>query len=90
MGISYDSEPILKRFADKNAITFLLLSDAGSKTIDAYGIRNKEASGRSAGIPLPGTFILDQQGIIRAKLFREGYRDRHPPAELIQVIKELR
>jgi len=90
VAISYDSEAILKRFAAKSAITFPLLSDAGSKTIDAYGIRNKEAPERWDGIPHPGTFIIDQQGIIRAKIFRESYKERHSSAELIQALKDLR
>ena len=41
--------------------------------IYAYGIRNKEAPERFAGIPHPGTFIVDQSGIILAKLFRESW-----------------
>ena len=88
--ISHDSVEILKRFSDKNAITFPLLSDFGSKTIDAYGIRNQEATGRGAGIPYPGTFILDTNGVIRAKLFLEGYRDRHAIEPLLKALKETR
>ena len=51
MGISYDSLEVLKRAQAKLQIAFPLLSDEGSKTIDAYGIRNKEAEGRAKGIP---------------------------------------
>lgn len=88
VAISYDSIQILKRFGDKSAITFPLLSDAGSKTIDAYGIRNKEAPERWNGIPHPGTFILDRKGIIRAKLFLENYRERHPAEAVAKALKE--
>ena len=61
VAISYDSPAILKRFAANSAITYPLLSDAGSKTIDAYGIRNKEAPERFSGIPYPGTFVVDRR-----------------------------
>lgn len=88
VGISYDSVQILKRFADKSALAFPLLSDAGSKTIDAYGIRNKEAPARFSGIPHPGTFVVDRKGIIRAKLFLENYRERHATAALVKALKE--
>ena len=90
MGISYDSADVLKRAASKHHISFPLLSDAGSKTIDAYGIRNAEATGRFAGIPHPTTFVVDDKGVIRAKLFHEGYKERHTSEELIQAVKPLR
>lgn len=90
VAISYDSGAILKRFATKNAIAYPLLSDPGSKTIDAYGIRNKEAPERWSGIPYPGTFIIDANGVIRSKLFLEGYRERHAPEALTQALKGIR
>jgi len=90
VALSYDSLEILKRFADKSAITFPLLSDAGSKTIDAYGIRNQGAPERWKGIPHPGTFVVDQQGVIRAKLFLENYRERHAAEAVIKALNEAR
>ena len=90
VAISYDSAAILKRFSANSAITYPLLADPGSKTIDAYGIRNKEAPERWSGIPHPGTFIVDTKGVIRAKLFLEGYKERHAPEALIEALKKAR
>lgn len=90
MAISYDSTNVLQRFAAKSAITFPLLSDAGSKTIDAYGIRNKEAPARWSGIPYPGTFVIGKDGVMRAKLFLEGYKERHEIQPLIDALKEAK
>jgi peroxiredoxin len=90
VGISYDDPPVLKRFADRSRITFPLLSDPGSKTIDAYHIRNQAAQGRAQGVPNPGTFIVDGAGIIRAKLFLEGYRDRHTTEALIKAAEAVK
>ena len=90
VGISYDSTAILKRFAEKSTITFPLLSDAGSKTIDACGIRDKEAPERWSGIPHPGTFIVGTNGLIRSKLFLEGYKERHAIEALVQALKNAR
>lgn len=90
VGISYDSPSILKKFSDRSKITFPLLSDPPSKTIDAYHIRNEAAKGKAMGVPHPGTYILDQEGVIRAKLFLEGYRDRHTTAALIKAAKSVR
>jgi peroxiredoxin len=71
-------------------ITFPMLSDPGSKTIEAYHVRNEAAKGRAAGVPNPGTFILDREGVIRAKLFLEGYRDRHTRETLIEAVKAVK
>ena len=90
VGISYDSTNVLKRFAARSAITYPLLSDAGSKTIDAYGIRNKEAPERVSGIPYPGTFVAGTNGIIRAKLFLEGFQERHTVKALVEALKNAR
>ena len=81
---------VLKRAQTKHNITFPLLSDEGSKTIDAFGIRNKEAEGGAKGIPHPMTFLVDKQGIIRAKLFHEGYAKRHTSQDLIKAAKQMR
>jgi peroxiredoxin len=78
---------VLDRFAKKREITYPLLSDVGSRVIDAYGVRNLEAKGsRIDGVPHPATFIVDKNGVIRAKLFREGYRERHSADELIEAL----
>lgn len=90
VGISYDEPAALKRFADQMKVTFPLLSDPESKTIDAYHIRNEAAKGRAEGVPNPGTFILDREGMIRAKLFLEGYRERHSTEALIEAAKTIK
>jgi peroxiredoxin len=89
VGISYDSVVVLKKVSEGNKITFPLLSDPGSKTIDAYHIRNEAAKGKAEGVPNPGTFIVDKGGVIRAKLFLEGYRTRHTTDELTGAAKAL-
>ena len=83
VAISYDSPETNTKAAAKLGLTFPLLSDTGSKVIDAYGIRNKEATGRADGIPHPVVFILDRKGVIRVKLMRDGYRERPESAEII-------
>ena len=90
VGISYDDVKALKSFSDRMKIAFPLLSDPGSTTIDAYHIRNEAAKGRAQGVPNPGTFILDQEGVIRAKLFLEGFRDRHSTKALIEAAKTVK
>jgi peroxiredoxin len=90
VGISYDPVETLKPFAERNKITFPLLSDVGSKTIDAYDIRYKEAPPEKSGFARHATFIIDQEGIIREKLFRLSYRERPAVDALINALKETR
>ena len=89
MGISYDDPAILKKFAVSNKITFPLLSDPESETIDAYHIRNAAAKGKAAGVPHPGTFLVDSKGVIRAKLFLENFRERHSTEALVKEAKAI-
>ncbi len=92
VGISYDSVEVLSEFADKRKITFPLLSDPESRTIIAYSLRNKETAGRGKqdGVPYPGTLLVDREGIIRAKLFVDGFRERHSVEELKQAAEKLK
>jgi peroxiredoxin len=90
VGISYDPVEKLKVYADRTQVTFPLLSDVGSKTIDAYDIRYKEAAPEVSGFSRHATFVLDQKGVIRAKLFQLSYQERSAVDALINALKEAR
>jgi hypothetical protein len=74
--ISYDSQEILKFFADRHKIEYPMLADPDSKTIQAYGVLNQEATGMQKGFARPGYFFIDPRGIIREKFFEAKYRER--------------
>ncbi|MBT5900596.1 MAG: redoxin domain-containing protein, partial [Opitutaceae bacterium] len=84
VALSYDSAATQAQAVAKLGLTYPLLADPGSKTIDAYGIRNHEARGKGLGVPHPAIFVVDRTGVIRAKLMEESYRDR-PSSEAIQA-----
>ncbi|MBX9579013.1 MAG: peroxiredoxin family protein [Gemmataceae bacterium] len=96
VGVSYDPVDVLKAFADKQKITFPLLSDPDSKTITAYALKNKETVGKTFGkvdldgVPYPGTLLVDADGVVRAKLFVDGYKERHSVAELVKAAEALK
>ena len=96
VGVSYDSVEVLKTFAEKRKITFPLLSDPESKTIIAYALKNKETAGKKFGkvdldgVPYPGTLLVDKDGVVRAKLFVDGYRERHSVEELAKAAEGLK
>ncbi|BET68214.1 peroxiredoxin-like family protein [Opitutales bacterium ASA1] len=83
VGISYDSVDTLAKSAAKHGLTLALLSDEGSKTIDAFGIRNHEAKGKGVGVPHPAVFLVDSKGTITAKLMHEGHRTRPTPGDIL-------
>ncbi len=93
IAVSYDPVEALAKFAKspKAKIAYTLLSDPESKVIKAFGVYNKEvAKSRIAGVPYPGTFILDEKGVIRAKLFFDGYRARHDADAIIKAAKKIK
>lgn len=77
--VSYDAVPILADFSKRRSITFPLLSDPGSATIKRYGILNTtvpETNQQSYGIPFPGTFMLNTEGVVTSRLFEQAYQER--------------
>ncbi|MDB4473514.1 peroxiredoxin family protein [Opitutaceae bacterium] len=87
VAVSYDKVATQAQAVAKLGLTYPLLADPGSKTIEAYGILNHEARGKGLGVPHPAIFIIDGGGTIRAKLMEESYRDR-PSSEAIQAALE--
>jgi hypothetical protein len=81
--ISYDPPATLKAFAEARGITFPLLSDTGSATIKAYRLLNEQATGRTAGIPHPGTFVLDRRGVVTSRSFEASYQERATAASIV-------
>jgi peroxiredoxin len=75
-GVSYDSPEVLAAFTQRKSITYPLLSDSSSKLIDAFGIRNVEATGAQAGIPVPGYYLINRHGMIEKRFFEDGYINR--------------
>ena len=89
--LSYDSPDVLAKFAAERGITYPLLSDAGSKTIDAFGLRDPQypADSPAYGVPEPAIFIVSPKGVIRAKLAEQGYKTRPPVEAVLAAIDTL-
>lgn len=83
--ISYDSIGALKSFADRQHITYPLLSDPDSKIIRAYDILNETTKPGTLtyGIPYPGVYIIDAHGKVVSKYFEDDYKDRVSTADIL-------
>ena len=89
--LSYDPPAILAGFAKQRAIPYALLSDEGSRTIDAFGLRDPAyGPGHYAhGVPKPAIFILAPDGRILAKLAEDGYRTRPTNEAVLEAVDRL-
>ena len=79
VAISYDDVATLAAFAERHAITYPLLSDTGSERIRSLGLLNEHLEQQQAaygrpvrpeqhGVPYPGTFVLDEHGLVRTSI----------------------
>ena len=65
IGVSKDSEASHRRFAEKNGLPFILLSDPELKAIQAYGVwQEKKNYGKVSMGVVRSTFIIDEKGLI--------------------------
>ena len=76
--ITYDTVAVLKHFADRKGIHYPLLSDEGSKVIREFGILNETIAPENQfyGVPFPGTYVVDEKGMVKSKHFEADYRER--------------
>ncbi|MBA2446455.1 MAG: redoxin domain-containing protein [Chloroflexi bacterium] len=86
---------MLAGFAEKYGITFSLLSDEGSRVIQVLGMLNEHVQEHHAfygiperdyvvGVPYPGTFLLDQQGVVVERRFQDSYRERETGVAILE------
>ncbi len=87
--ISYDPQPALRRFAERYHIAYDLLSDEGSAVIRRFGILNTliDPSDRRAppfvGIPFPGSYVVNESGVVTEKFFNRHYATRMSSATIL-------
>lgn len=83
--ITYDPVTVLADFSKRRGITFPILSDAGSATIRKYGILNTTVPENNSlfGYPFPGTFVLDQHGVVTSRYFEDTYQERDTIASVL-------
>jgi len=83
IGVSADSDDSQRRFADKNALPFALVSDTDGALRTAYGVE------KIWGL-LPGrvTFVIDREGIVRHVFDSSFFVHRHS-GEALDSVRQL-
>ena len=85
-GVSYDTSEQLLAFADEYDVNYDLLADVESAVIKQFGILNtliepddptQSAAGRGFyGMPFPGVYVTDDNGVVTEKFFHRHYGTR--------------
>jgi peroxiredoxin len=90
--ISYDDPSVLSGFSRGHAIGYTLLSDAGSKMITAFGLRDPQyAPGSFAdGVPKPAIFVINTAGIVLKKMVSTDYRVRPSNTDILAAVEGAR
>jgi peroxiredoxin len=86
--ISYDEVEALAAFAENYGIRYPLLSDPDSEVIRRYGVLNTEVRPGDLpvyGVPFPGSFVTDEDGVVIEKFFYDSYKRRDSAETLIDA-----
>jgi peroxiredoxin len=89
IAISYDKVEVLAKFADEKKVTFPLLSDSESKAIKPFGMLVEDAKGNYEGLAKPGIFVVDKDGVIRARVKSTVFQ-RPSNDELLKAITDVK
>ncbi len=83
--LTYDAPEVQRAFAAKAGITIPMLSDIDAASGRALGVLNAEypPGSDNHGLPYPGAFVVDPQGVIRGKQFLLGYETRVDAAAVL-------
>jgi peroxiredoxin len=94
--------------AEKNELSFPVLSDAGNKVAREFGlvftlseqlrplyesfnIDLPATNGdKSFELPIPATFIIDSDGVVKGAFVNADYKQRMDPSDIINVLKEIK
>ena len=88
--LSYDEVDALADFKNAHGTTFTMLSVPDSEIIRAFGILNTtiaEDDHPWYGIPYPGVYVIDGDGIIIEKFFENNFTVRPGAEQLLAVLK---
>lgn len=89
--ISYDPADVLSGFTEKRGLTYPLVSDTGSVTIDAWKLRDIRYKPDSFawGVPYASIYVISPKGVLQAKLAEEDYKVRPELSVLLAAIDGL-
>ena len=88
--LSYDEVDALAAYKNAHGATFTMLSDPDSEVIRSFGILNTtiaEDDHPWHGIPYPGVYVTDADGIITQKFFENNFTVRPGAEQLVAAVQ---
>ena len=78
-------------FIKERGLKYTFLSDPKSEIIDRYKLRDPQykKGSRAYGVPQPIIFVLDRDGVIKAKLCEDTFKKRPPVGLMIGTLDKL-
>ncbi len=88
VSLTYDKPEVLAGFAKSKSLRFAMLSDEGSKFIDAVRLRDPQYASVSFanGVPYPTVLVLSKDGKVVAKNVSLDYKVRPTNAQILAMI----
>lgn len=86
------SKSLIQKLASdgKGAVPFQILSDAGHKTVDAYGLYDPAYAGQPIdGVPHPAVYVIGKDGTVVWAKVEEDYRERPSNDEIRKALDGL-
>jgi peroxiredoxin len=92
VSLSYDKPDKLAGFARTKGITFPMLSDQGSKLIDAMALRDPQyaAVPFANGVPYATVLVIGKDGRVKAKNVSKDYKVRPTNAQILAMIPRMK
>jgi peroxiredoxin len=84
LGVSVDSPWSHRAWAEERGIEFPLLSDFRREVVEEYGVRHE------AGFPERAYFVIDEEGVVRAKKVEASPGDRPEGEEVLEDLEKAR
>jgi peroxiredoxin len=88
VGLSYDAPEVLAKFAAERRVGWTLLSDPKSKVIDGWQLRDPAygPESKASGVPRPVVYVIDNKGLITARLMEADYKLRPQPEAVLAAV----
>ena len=88
IGVSRDSVSSHAKFAEKNNLPFVLLSDPNREAIEAYGVwQEKKMCGKVSMGVVRTTYLIDADGVIEAVMPK--VKPDTNAAEILEMLEEV-
>jgi peroxiredoxin len=90
--LSYDKPATLSGFVKSKNLGFVMISDEGSRMIDALGLRDPQYAkvAFANGVPRATILVLGRDGTVKAKSVSSDYTQRPTNADILAMIDGLK